>query len=96
MLTLGFFFLLRPGEYAKTSNPDSTPFRLCDIHLCQGQRRIPHMQCPIHDLHNAHFVCLEFTTQKNGVRSKLVGLGHSGHDALCPVQAMITRVKHLW
>jgi hypothetical protein len=36
MLLLGFFFLLRPGEYAKTQNPDSCPFRLCDIHLLRG------------------------------------------------------------
>jgi hypothetical protein len=31
MLLLGFFFLLRPGEYAYTDNPDTAPFRLCDI-----------------------------------------------------------------
>ena len=95
MLTLGFFFLLRPGEYAKTSNPDSTPFRLCDIHLRQGPRRIPHMQCPIHDLHNANFVCLEFTTQKNGVRGELIGHGRSGNPEFCPVEAAIQRITHL-
>jgi len=26
MVTLGFFFLLRPREYAHTDNPDATPF----------------------------------------------------------------------
>jgi hypothetical protein len=33
MLILGFFFLLRPGEYAYTDNEDAAPFRLCDFHL---------------------------------------------------------------
>jgi len=38
MLTLGFFYLLHPGEYADTSNPESSPFRLQDIHLMVGCR----------------------------------------------------------
>jgi hypothetical protein len=40
-------------------------------------------------------VALEFTNQKNGVRGELVGLGRSGHPLLCPVKAMIWRLKHL-
>jgi len=38
---------------------------------------------------------LEFTKEKNGVHGELVGLGRSGHHFLCPVLAMIARVKHL-
>jgi len=33
MIILGFFFLLRPSEYAKMDNPDAAPFRFCDVHL---------------------------------------------------------------
>jgi hypothetical protein len=40
MLLLGFFFLLRPGEYAFTDNPEADPFRLCDIHLLIQDRRL--------------------------------------------------------
>jgi hypothetical protein len=29
MLTLGFYFLLRPSKYVDTSNPEFSPFRLC-------------------------------------------------------------------
>jgi hypothetical protein len=94
--SLGFFFLLCPGEYALTDNPDATPFCLCDVHLIQNTFWLDPLLCTEQQRDAATFVTLEFTTQKNGVRSKLVGLGHSGHDALCPVQAMITRVKHLW
>jgi hypothetical protein len=33
MLLLGFFFLLCPGEYANSNNPEPTPFRLNNVHL---------------------------------------------------------------
>jgi hypothetical protein len=68
MLTLGFYFLLCPGEYAHTANPDSTPFRLQDIHLHSGQQQISHLLSTPQQLDSATFVCLEFTNQKNGVR----------------------------
>jgi len=95
MLTLGFFFLLRPGEYASTNNPDATPFRLCDVHLLLHQRRLDIYTCPEHELDHATHLALEFTNQKNGVRGELVGLGRSQHPILCPVSAMICRLKHL-
>jgi hypothetical protein len=95
MLTLGFFFLLRPGEYASTTNPDSTPVRLQDIHLWCHNTKLAHLQCPITKLHSATFACLEFTNQKNGVQGKLIGLSRSGNPAFCPVSALITRIIHL-
>jgi hypothetical protein len=95
MLVLGFFFLLRPGEYAWTDNPDAAPFRLCDVHLITNNVRLDPISCTEQQLTSATFVALEFTTQKNGVRGELVGLGRSGHPILCPVQAMIDRLKQL-
>ncbi len=95
MLILGFFFLLRPGEYAHTSNEDASPFRLCDIHLMVHTRRLNPYTCSEIDLDATTYIGLEFTTQKNGVRGEIVGLGRSGHHVLCPVCAMINRVKHL-
>lgn len=50
MLTLGFYFLLRPGEYAQTTNPDSMPFRLQDIHLRCGHYHLSHLTCPLMQL----------------------------------------------
>jgi hypothetical protein len=67
MLTIGFFYLLWPGEYALTTNLDSTPFHLQDIHLHCHTSRILHMTCPLVELHSATFACLEFTNQKNGM-----------------------------
>ncbi len=99
MLTLGFFYLLRPGEYADTSSPESSPFRLQDIHLMVGCRHLAHLTCPEQELYSANFACLEFTKQftqqKNGVRGELVGLGKSGNAAFCRVTALINRILHL-
>jgi hypothetical protein len=46
-------------------------------------------------LDRATFACLEFTTQKNGIRGELIGLGRSGNSAFCPVQAIINHIRHL-
>jgi len=95
MLLLGFYFLLRPGEYAYTDNPDAAPFRICDVHLLINNRRIPYATATQPILAQVNFVALEFTTQKNGVRGELVGLGLSGHPTYCPVKALLRRVSHL-
>jgi hypothetical protein len=95
MVTLAFFFLLRPGEYAYTDNEEAAPFRLCDIHLLHNSTRLDVFRCPEHQLTTATHVALEFTKQKNGVRGELVGLGRSAHPYLCPVKVMIWRIVHL-
>jgi hypothetical protein len=95
MLLLGFFFLLRPGEYAYTDNENAAPFQLCDIHILINNRRLdPYTATPI-QLLQVNFVALEFTTQKNGVRGEMIGLGKSGHPTWCPVRALINRALHL-
>jgi hypothetical protein len=72
MITLGFFFLLRPGEYAYTANPESAPFRLQDIHLMVNNRRLNHLTCPDAHLDAATFIGLEFTRQKMVCAAKLL------------------------
>jgi hypothetical protein len=94
MIAIGFFFLLQPGEYAFTNNPESAPFRLQDVHLLRYNVRLSVLTCPEQDLDAATHVALEFTKQKNGVWGELVGLGRSGHPFLCPVKAVVARLKH--
>jgi hypothetical protein len=96
MITLGFFFLLCPGKYTATSNPDATPFRLCNVHLLHNNLHLDPITCSKYDLVTAAHVALEFTNQKNGVRGELVGLGRSGHNVLCPVIATINRLWNFW
>jgi hypothetical protein len=95
MLLLGFFFLLRPGEYACTDNDDASLFRYCDIHIMINDCCLQHYTAPETDLAQVNFVALEFTNQKNGVRGELVGLGRSGHPTYCPVAAVLNRVRAL-
>jgi hypothetical protein len=95
MLLLGFFFLLRPGEYAFTPNLDAAPFRLCDAHLLLNNRRIHPYTGSDHDLRNVNYIALKFTRQKNGVRGELVGLGCTDHPLHCPVLALLNRICHL-
>jgi len=94
MLTLGFFFLLRPGEYAATYNPTATPFRVCDGNVLRNQLRLDAMTCPEEDFHSVTHITLESTTQKNGVRGELVGLRKLGHPILCPVHAASALMPH--
>jgi hypothetical protein len=95
MLLLGFYFLLRPGEYARTTNTEASPFRLCDVHLMINDHRLHPYQATQAELSRVNFVGLEFTNQKNGVRGEIVGLGASGHHTWCPVQALLSRIRHL-
>jgi hypothetical protein len=90
---LGFFFLLRPGEYCACRT--SAPLRLVDIKLFQGTQCIPHLTCPIDALHLATFVSLTFDTQKNRTRGEVIAHGRSGHPTACPVATLIRRITHL-
>ena len=94
VIVLGFYFLLRPGKYSHSPQA-STPFRLQDVSFSVSHRQVRADRATANDLRHATFVCLTFTTQKNGVRGEVIGLGLSGHPQLCPVKAAIRRVLHL-
>ena len=96
MVVLAFFFLLRPGEYTSGSkSSDTTPFTLADVQFFLGSRRLNIQTTPDAVLRRATFATLEFTTQKNGVRGEVIGLGKSGSQTLCPVIVLVERVIHL-
>ncbi|KAI2491522.1 hypothetical protein MHU86_23050 [Fragilaria crotonensis] len=92
-LVIGFFFLLRPGEYLGT--PRQTHFVLGAVRFWIGSRALDHTTCPGGDILAATFVTLTFNRQKNGVRNETVGHGRSGHAHLCPVHALGQRVLAL-
>jgi hypothetical protein len=94
MICLAFFFLLRPGEYTGTPS-ETTPFTLQDIQCWVGQQRYLATTIPLDELPRLTFVTLTFTTQKNGVRGEVIGLGRSGNPALCPVMTLARRIAHL-
>jgi hypothetical protein len=95
-LVLAYYFLLRPGEYSgcpRTVADDL--FRLQDVGLSIGHRRLDPIHCPLNDLLAASFGSVTFTSQKNGVRGETIGHGRSGHPTLCPVHALVRRVQQL-
>ncbi len=95
-LTIGYFFLLRPGEYLGRPNPILDDlFRLRDLAMWVGTRAIAPLTCPLADLQAATFATLTFTRQKNGVRGEKVGHGRSGHPQICPVLCLVERVRAL-
>ena len=83
MIALAFFYLLRPGECTGTSS-DTRPFYLEDVQLWIGAQRYNAATIPIADLPRVTFATLTFTTQKNGVRGEVIGLGRSGEPTFCP------------
>jgi hypothetical protein len=94
MICLAFFFLLRPGEYTGTTSA-TQPFAFRDVNFFLGNLRLDPATASTDSLLNATFVTLEFTTQKNGVRGEVIGLGRSGDPSFCPVGAAARRVIHL-
>jgi hypothetical protein len=93
MAWLGFFFLLRPGEYC-FSRP-ATPFRLRDVNLFVGQQRLDLITCPADDLDCATGASLTFDNQKNRTRGEMLAHGCSGHAFACPIRTLVRRILHL-
>jgi hypothetical protein len=94
VITIAFFFLLRPGEYTGTTS-DDTPFRLQDVHLYIATRRLDTMLCTDAEINAATSVSYTFTTQKNGIRNEKIVHGLSGTGLCCPVRATARRIKYL-
>jgi hypothetical protein len=94
MITIAFVFLLWPGEYTGTTSND-TPFRLQDVHLYIGTRRLGTMLCTDAEINAAMSVSYTFTTQKNGMRNEKIVHGLSGNGLCCLVRATAHLIKYL-
>lgn len=94
MIIIAFFFLLRPGEYTDATS-DTTPFHFGDVQLMVGPVRLNILTCTDAELLQATSATLTFTTQKNGVENEVIRQGRSGDPHLCPVLAIVRRVRHL-
>jgi hypothetical protein len=93
MIVIAFFFLLRPGEYTGTTNDDA-PFRLEDVHLYIGARKLDSNTASLAEFDAASSVSYRFTSQKNGIRDEKLVQGRSGSGLCCPVKATVRRIKH--
>ena len=89
MICIAFYFLLRPGEYTGTTNDDAA-FRLDDVSLFLGSRKLNLTSAPDRELEAATSTSLYFTTQKNQRKGDSIAHGKSLHPLCCPVRS-ITR-----
>lgn len=95
MIIIAFFFLMRPGEYCSSQSEYHAPFRMCDVELFIGQRRLNLYTASEQELLGATFCKLTFSTQKNSVRGEQIGHGSANDPLFCPVRAVARRVLHI-
>jgi hypothetical protein len=94
MIGLAFFYLLRPGEYARSSS-DSTPFEFRDVQLFRGQLRLNLHTATEPELLTSTFASLTFRDHKNSAKGEVIGPGHSGDSLLSPPRILGRRIIHL-
>ena len=81
MICMAFYFCLCPGEYTGTTTDDQA-FHLKDVTFFLGSRQLHNELSPNHNIVAAMAVTLTFTTQKNGVKGKVIAHACCG-DPLC-------------
>lgn len=89
LILIPFFYLLHPGEYTNSTVEYATPFLLQDVRIFCGPTKLNIYTDTIQRLQAATFCGLEFYTQKNGIKSEIIGLGRSGDTIWCPVHAVV-------
>lgn len=89
---IGFFFLMRPGEYTVTT--ENEPFRQQDVKLFLGASPLSLATATHAHLHAATSVSYTFTTQKNAVKGEVITNGRTGDLLTCPVRATIRRLSY--
>ena len=93
-LIVGFFWLLRPGEYTYCSKYNH-PIRLQDTTLQTRTGFANAVSAPISTIPNSHGVVLNFPNQKNQRKNDPVTHGDTTDPVLSPVQAITRQVLHL-
>jgi hypothetical protein len=94
LIVIGFFWLLRPGEYCATT--EGRPFTAHDVQMCINSTVLNLQTCSEADLFAATKVSLVFVTQKNGERNEIITHGRNTICGdICPCRAIARRILHL-
>ena len=94
LIVLAFFFLLRVGEYTRSSDPRLTvPLRRQDIKLWRNKSLLSHT-LPLQELEQADAVTIFLDNQKNGFRGATLHHTASG-NTLCPVRCAARLVHQI-
>jgi integrase len=97
LLSIAFFFLLRPGEYTMPTSRSRTrtvQFRRKDVRFFKQGNILPH-NTPLDELRTADAARLYLDNQKNGQRGST--MHHTARPgSFCPVKALANRVHYLY
>jgi hypothetical protein len=94
LIWLGFFLLLRPSEYLKTTE-GTDPFTLADVRFKFQQLEYAAATIPTALLPRVQAVGLCFTKQKNGITGETIWLTCAPDPKKCCVSSVSRRVAHL-
>lgn len=94
LLVMGYFYLLRPGEYTY-DKANNHPFRLCDATFNTHRGLLNAAVAAPRQLQSASQVLLNFTTQKNMEKDQAIAHGDTNDPLLSPVKAVRRQVLHL-
>ena len=96
MITLGFFFLLRAGEYARgPGGVDTPPFLMKHVQLFVGSCPIDFSTCSDEEFSYVTKASLEFHSKRNSRGKLIISLPMSGDPQWCPVLTLANRIRHL-
>ena len=96
LIRISFSSPLIQGEYCKGgTNTKNHPFRLRDIQFFMGKQPNNSSTKTQEALARSNFIILLFTTNKNNVKGKSIGLVCNSQSIGCPVVEMRLRVVHL-
>ena len=66
-----------------------------DVRLWIDQQPLDYRTATDDEFNAVDFVGLEFTTQKNGTKGEVIGHGRSSDPFICPVAAVVRRLRYL-
>ena len=94
---IAFYYLLRVGEYTHHKPSDkrrTQQFRLCDIAFWHNNTQLDASLSITHLLQHCTAATLNISNQKNGIRAQTIHQ-EALNTQLCPVRALIRRVKYI-
>jgi hypothetical protein len=95
---IGFFYMLRPGEYLSARN--SKPIYLRNITFQStvpntGAHAMQALTSPARQIRQATYSAITFDDQKNRMKGETIAHGRTFHHLACPTAALMCRVLHL-
>ena len=93
LVVVAFFFLLRVGEYTRSTDKrakQTIPIRRQDVKLWRAGKLLDH-RLPFEELIKADAVTFRLENQKNGFKGAILH-HYASHRALCPVRSAVLLV----